>query len=137
VIGLLAAFLPAYTDRIGFWILDGDTLRWLGVFLFAAGGALRLWPVFALGRRFSGFVVIQPYHKRVPGGIYAVVRHPSYLGLLIVTLGWALAFRSAVGVLLTAMTVPPLIARIRPEEALLASELGKAYATPTALAPPV
>ncbi len=56
LIGLLAAYLPAYTDRKEFWILDGDTIRWLGVVLFAAGGALRIWPVFVLGRRFSGLV---------------------------------------------------------------------------------
>jgi protein-S-isoprenylcysteine O-methyltransferase Ste14 len=54
LIGLLAAYLPAYTDRKGFWTLDGDTIRWLGVVLFATGGALRIWPVFVLGRRFSG-----------------------------------------------------------------------------------
>lgn len=54
VIGLLMAYLPAYTDRKDFWTLDGDTIRWLGVVLFAAGGALRIWPVFVLGRRFSG-----------------------------------------------------------------------------------
>src|SRR5262249_2290104 len=51
LIGLLAAYLPAYTDRRGFWIVDGDSIRWLGVGLFAAGGALRIWPVFVLGRR--------------------------------------------------------------------------------------
>jgi protein-S-isoprenylcysteine O-methyltransferase Ste14 len=56
VIGLLSGYLPAYTDRIGFWTLDGDTIRWLGVALFAAGGALRIWPVFVLGHRFSGLV---------------------------------------------------------------------------------
>src|SRR5690349_19838314 len=60
LIGLLAAYLPAYTDRRGFWTLDGDTTRWLGVVLFGAGGALRIWPVFLLGRRFSGLVAIQP-----------------------------------------------------------------------------
>jgi hypothetical protein len=59
-IGLLAAYVPAYTDRKEIWTFDGDTVRWLGVALFAAGGALRLWPVFVLGRRFSGLVVIQP-----------------------------------------------------------------------------
>ena len=93
VIGVLAAFLPAYTDRKGFWILDGDALRWLGVVLFAAGGALRLWPVFVLGRRFSGLVAIQPGHELVTSGVYRVIRHPSYLGLLVNSLGWALAFR--------------------------------------------
>jgi protein-S-isoprenylcysteine O-methyltransferase Ste14 len=56
LIGLLLAYLPAYTDRKDVWTLDGDTVRWLGVVLFAAGGALRLWPVFVLGRRFSGLV---------------------------------------------------------------------------------
>jgi hypothetical protein len=55
-IGLLQAYLPAYADRKEFWTIDGDGVRWLGVVLFAAGGALRLWPVFVLGNRFSGLV---------------------------------------------------------------------------------
>src|SRR5262249_9072590 len=40
VIGLLLAYLPAYTDRTDVWTLDGDAIRWLGVVLFAAGAAL-------------------------------------------------------------------------------------------------
>ena len=28
LIGLLQAYLPAYTDRIDFWRLDGDAVRW-------------------------------------------------------------------------------------------------------------
>ena len=127
VIGLLLAYLPAYTDRKGIWTLDGDAVRWLGVVLFAAGGALRIWPVFVLGHRFSGLVAIQPGHTLVTGGVYGVICHPSYLGLLIGSLGWALAFRSGVGVLLTACLIPPLLARIRAEEALLRTQFGDAY----------
>jgi protein-S-isoprenylcysteine O-methyltransferase Ste14 len=127
VLGLLAAYLPAYTDRREFWTLDGDAVRWLGVVLFAVGGALRIWPVFVLGRRFSGLVAIQPGHTLVTGGVYGVIRHPSYLGLLIGSLGWALAFRSGVGVLLTVLLIPPLLARIRAEEALLRTQFGDAY----------
>jgi protein-S-isoprenylcysteine O-methyltransferase Ste14 len=127
VIGLLAAYVPAYTDRLGLWTLDGDPVRWLGVALFAAGGALRIWPVFVLGRRFSGLVAIQPGHRLVTTGAYRVIRHPSYLGLLGNSLGWALAFRSGVGLLLTALTIPPLVARIRAEERLLHSHFGGAY----------
>jgi protein-S-isoprenylcysteine O-methyltransferase Ste14 len=126
-IGLLAAYLPAWCDRVGFWIIDGDTTRWLGVMLYAAGGALRLWPVFVLGHRFSGLVAIQPGHRLVTDGIYRVIRHPSYLGLLVNALGWALAFRSAVGALLTAFTVVILLGRIRSEEALLHSQFGADY----------
>jgi len=127
LIGLLAGYLPAYTDRMEFWTLDGHTVRWLGVVLFAAGGALRLWPVFVLGRRFSGLVAIQPGHELVMSGVYGVIRHPSYLGLLVNSLGWALAFRSSVGVLLTALLVPPLVARMRAEEALLLAHFGSEY----------
>jgi protein-S-isoprenylcysteine O-methyltransferase Ste14 len=125
LIGLLAAYLPAYTDRKGFWTLDGDTIRWLGVVLFAAGGALRIWPVFVLGRRFSGLVAIQPGHTLVTSGVYGVIRHPSYLGLLINSLGWALAFRSGIGVLLTVLLFPPLLARIHAEETLLSAQFGE------------
>jgi protein-S-isoprenylcysteine O-methyltransferase Ste14 len=127
LIGMLAAYLPAYTDRKDFWTLDGDSVRWLGVVLFAAGGALRIWPVFVLGRRFSGLVAIQPGHTLVTSGVYSVIRHPSYLGLLVNSLGWALAFRSGVGILLTALLIPPLLARIGAEERLLRSQFGAEY----------
>jgi protein-S-isoprenylcysteine O-methyltransferase Ste14 len=127
VIGLLAGYLPAYTDRIGFWTFDGELVRWLSVILFAAGGALRIWPVFVLRNRFSGLVAIQPEHSLVTNGVYGVIRHPSYLGLLVNSLGWALAFRSMIGVLLTAFTIPPLLARIRAEETLLRSQFGGEY----------
>ncbi len=127
VIGLAAAYLPAYTDRKDFWTIDGDAMRWLGVALFAVGGALRIAPVFVLGRRFSGLVAIQPGHTLVTDGIYGVIRHPSYLGLLVNSLGWALAFRSGVGVLLTALLLPPLLARIHAEEKLLRSQFGDEY----------
>jgi protein-S-isoprenylcysteine O-methyltransferase Ste14 len=127
VLGLLDAYLPAYTDRIEFWTLDSDTIRWIGVVLFAAGGALRMWPVFVLGRRFSGLVAIQPGHTLVTGGVYSVIRHPSYLGLFVNSLGWGLAFRSGVGVLLTVLTLVPLLARIRAEERLLRSQFSAEY----------
>ena len=127
LIGLLAGYLPAYTDRIGFWTFDGDAIRWLGVVLFAVGGALRIWPVFVLGYRFSGLVAIQPEHSLVTNGVYGVIRHPSYLGLLVNSLGWALAFRSVIGVLLMACTIPPLLARIHSEETLLRSQFGDEY----------
>jgi protein-S-isoprenylcysteine O-methyltransferase Ste14 len=97
------------------------------VALFLVGGVLRIWPVFVLGRRFSGLVAIQPGHELVTSGIYKVIRNPSYLGLLVNALGWALAFRSVVGVLLTVAMLVPLVARMNSEEALLAARFGAEY----------
>ncbi|MFZ0495360.1 MAG: isoprenylcysteine carboxylmethyltransferase family protein [Methylocella sp.] len=127
LIGVLAGFLPALTDRKEFWTLDGDAVRWLGVVLFAAGGGLRLWPVVVLGHRFSGLVAIQPGHTLVTSGVYGFIRHPSYLGLLVNSLGWVLAFRSGIGLLITALIIPPLLARIRAEERLLRAQFGADY----------
>lgn len=127
VLGLLMGYLPAYADRMDFWTFGGEGVRWLGVVLFAIGGVLRLWPVFVLGRRFSGLVAIQPGHRLVTTGIYRTIRNPSYLGLLINSVGWSLAFRSGVGLLLTLLFLPALIARIRSEEALLRLQFGAEY----------
>src|SRR6266567_4593560 len=107
VIALLMAFFSSYTDRIGFWTLDGDAIRWVGVAVCFVGGLLRIIPVYVLRNRFSGLVAIQPGHRLETHGIYAVIRNPSYLGMLITSLGWVLAFRSGVGVLLVATLLVP------------------------------
>jgi len=127
VVGLAIGYFPAFTDRKEFWTIDGDTIRWIGVALFIIGAVLRMWPVFVLGRRFSGLVAIQPGHTLVTTGIYHRVRNPSYLGLLVNSVGWSLGFRSGVGLLLTALLIPPLIARINSEERLLHSQFGAEY----------
>jgi len=128
VSGFLLAYLPALTDRLDVWTFGGDMVRWIGVVLYVAGGVLRLWPVFVLGKRFSGLVAIQPGHALVTRGVYRVVRHPSYLGLLVSSVGWGLAFNTWVGVALAAALIPPLVARMNAEERLLLSQFGDQYA---------
>ena len=127
IISLLMAFFSAYTDRLDFWTLDGDALRWAGVVICFLGGVLRIIPVYVLKNRFSGLVAIQPGHRLETRGIYSVIRNPSYLGLLITSLGWVLAFRSVVGILLAAMMLVPLVSRIRAEERLLSEHFGSEY----------
>jgi protein-S-isoprenylcysteine O-methyltransferase Ste14 len=127
IVGLLLGYAPALSDRYDLLTIDGDVVRWIGVALFAVGGGLRLAPVFVLGSRFSGLVAIQKDHRLVTDGLFRIIRHPSYLGLIVSTLGWALTFRSVIGVLLAALMIPILIARIRAEEALLLSHFGAEY----------
>ncbi len=127
ILSILSAYLSAYTDRKDIWVLDGDTVRWIGVGLLVPGGIIRLWPVYVLGRRFSGLVAIQPGHRLVTTGIYSMIRNPSYVGLLLSSFAWSLVFRSTVGLILSALMIPPLIARIHAEERLLASQFGDAY----------
>jgi len=125
---LLLFWLVPYLDRRDLWSLDGDLARYPGLALFALGCVLRTWPVFVLGGRFSGLVAIQPGHELVTDGPYRYVRHPSYLGMMLGLAGWALVFRSAVGLAATAFGLVVLAARIEDEEALLASQFGEPYA---------
>ena len=127
VLGIIDAYLPAYTDRIDFLTFGGEGVRWLGFLLYTVGGILRLAPVFVLGRRFSGLVAIQPEHRLVTSGVYGIIRHPSYLGLFVLAFGWGLAFRSGVGVLIAVLMLVVVLARIQAEERLLSESFGAEY----------
>jgi protein-S-isoprenylcysteine O-methyltransferase Ste14 len=127
VLGFASAYFPALTDRLDVLTFGGEGVRWVGVAIYTVGGALRLLPVFVLGRRFSGLVAIQPGHRLVTHGVYGVIRHPSYLGLLTIMVGWSLAFRAGVGLVIAALTLPVVIARIRAEERLLGEAFGAEY----------
>jgi protein-S-isoprenylcysteine O-methyltransferase Ste14 len=125
---LLLTWLMPFMDRRGLWTIDGDAVRYSGVVLLVVGGVLRIWPMFVLGRRFSGLVAIQAGHELATGGPYRHIRHPSYLGMMLGLVGWVLVFRSSVGLVGTTLGLPLLVDRIESEEALLASQFGSAYA---------
>jgi len=114
-------------DRRNILTLGGEGVRWLGLVLYTLGGVLRLAPVFVLGRRFSGLVAIQREHELVTDGLYARIRNPSYLGLLVGSIGLALVFRSLPGVVLSLLFLWPLHARMKAEERLLEQTFGDKY----------
>jgi protein-S-isoprenylcysteine O-methyltransferase Ste14 len=126
-IAILLTFFSAYTDRENFFTIGGDTTRWVGLVVYVIGAVVRLWPVHVLGQRFSGLVAIQQEHKLETHGIYSKIRNPSYLGMLINSAGWALVFRSSVGLALAACLLIPLVARMHAEERLLRQHFGSEY----------
>jgi hypothetical protein len=67
-----------------FWVIVGLTLAWIGMLL-------RLSAVLTLGRLFTTTVVVRQEQAVVTGGPYRFVRHPSYLGVLILLAGFGLA----------------------------------------------
>ena len=128
VLVFLIIWVPPFTDRRDLLTIDADTVRWIGLVLAFLGGMVRLWTVLVLGRRYSMLVAIQEKHDLVTNGPYRWIRHPFYSSMIVATAGWALIFRSGIGVLLTAACVPIFVARIRAEETLLESHFGDAYA---------
>lgn len=120
-------FLP-YADRreIATFRL-GLPLRWVGVLFTSGGYVLVLWSGIALGAMYSKEVTIQEGHQLVTTGIYGVLRHPRYLGVLLLALGMTFLYRSWVGLVLTVALVPILCQRICDEEGVLDREFGAAW----------
>ena len=101
-----------------------------GLVLLVAGTALRWAAIRALWSYFTVNVTILEGQRVVRRGLYGVVRHPSYTGLLLRYLGFGLAFANWLS---AALVFLPLLCatvyRIRVEEAALREHFGEEYAT--------
>ena len=99
-----------------------------GLVLMAAGTALRWAAIRALWRYFTVNVSILEGQRVVRAGLYGVVRHPSYTGLLLRYLGFGLAFANWLS---AALVFLPLLCatvyRIRVEEEALRAHFGEEY----------
>jgi protein-S-isoprenylcysteine O-methyltransferase Ste14 len=63
----------------------------VGILLVVAGAALALAGALTLGRSFTHFPRPRESGRLRQGGIYRLVRHPVYGGVLLLALGWSLA----------------------------------------------
>ena len=125
LVGIAAAFVLAGDPH-----LPGPD--WLpvvvGLALMAIGTALRYWSVLTLGRFFTVTVEVGADHELVDSGPYALLRHPSYTGMLVVYLGIGVALDSWLSVA-AAVVVPTaaVVNRIAHEERMLSEQLGASY----------
>jgi protein-S-isoprenylcysteine O-methyltransferase Ste14 len=99
-----------------------------GALILAAGFALRVWSVRTLGRFFKFRVVVQEGHEVVQSGPYALVRHPSYTGMVLCSAGIGLMLGNWLALALAALpTLIGFTVRLLQEERVLAAELGEPY----------
>ncbi len=97
--------------------------------VLAAALAIRWTAIITLGKSFSANVAIHQSQKVHRTGLYRVVRHPSYLGLLLVFLAIGLHSRNWIGFAVVLLpTTAALLYRIHVEEAALNLALGDEYA---------
>jgi len=100
----------------------------VGLALMVAGLALRIAAGRALGKWWSLRVEIKDGQTLVQTGPYRLVRHPAYLGTLMVCLGIPIAFRSVWAAVVMALGVwPAVFHRVQVEERILREHFGQDY----------
>jgi protein-S-isoprenylcysteine O-methyltransferase len=99
-----------------------------GVVLFVAGLLLRWWAIIALGRFFTVDVTIEKDHELIERGPFRVVRHPSYTGVLLAFVGFALSLGNWDALLVILLPIgAAFIHRMNVEENALSGALGQQY----------
>lgn len=107
---------------------SAEWLAYLAGTLFLIGLALRIHAVVTLGSFFTTSVTVRARHRLVRSGLYAHLRHPGYLGSLLIFTALGLSFHNWLSVaLLLAFIVPAFLNRMRVEERALVEAFGEEY----------
>ncbi len=125
-LGYLLAFSIGATKigRVYYW----DTCFAIGVAMVVIGLIIRIQSMLALKQYFTYSVAQVADHKLIQAGLYQVIRHPGYLGQLMIFIGISIALSNWLSIL--AMTIPIAMGygyRIKVEERFMLEQLGEIY----------
>jgi protein-S-isoprenylcysteine O-methyltransferase Ste14 len=129
--GFLTAFFASPLEWMNLGPVLPRTTAWqiVGVVLFLAGLALVVWARWSLRGSYTAHLTVPCGQSLTDSGPYRIVRHPAYGGLLLMALGVAIGYSSAIGLAAVPIVLfPGLAYRIRVEERLLAAQFGDVYA---------
>jgi protein-S-isoprenylcysteine O-methyltransferase Ste14 len=121
----LAGFISGF--KIGL-LIDNVVLSKIGLAFAICGFVIRWTAILQLGKLFTVDVAISNTHTLKTTGLYQIVRHPSYLGLMLIITGIALCMGNLLS--LAIVVIPVFIAmnyRIVVEEKALTNEFGSQY----------
>ena len=114
-------FSPEFAQRL-------PVSKIVGLVLMIIGFVIAFTGVFTLKRFYSSTLVTRVDHRLITHGIYRFVRHPIYLGVLLICLvALPVYSSSAWGFLILSLLIPIFLGRIRMEERLLTEQFGDEY----------
>jgi protein-S-isoprenylcysteine O-methyltransferase Ste14 len=102
---------------------------WIGLAISLGGIGLRIWATVILGEFYTRTLLVQENQSVVQRGPYRFIRHPGYLGVILMWTGAGLATNNWIVTLVILLTLcMAYLYRIQTEEAMLLERLGKPYA---------
>lgn len=122
--GLLFWLIPSDVFRFHLLGKPGVVVSSLGLLMFVVG-----WCVIALSFKANVFAIpvvkhqTERQHVVVDSGVYSIVRHPMYVGVILFMIGMPLWLESYTGALLAIVPSALLVVRILIEERFLRREL--------------
>lgn len=124
--GYWLSFIIASTTigRIYHW----NTFFVIGSILVLTGLIIRVTSIMKLKQQFTYTVTKIENHELIETGLYKIIRHPGYLGQLIIFLGISVCLSNWLSILL--MIIPVLLGylnRINVEEKFMIEQMGQKY----------
>jgi protein-S-isoprenylcysteine O-methyltransferase Ste14 len=104
-----------------------QALLLVGLGMVLLGVIIRFVAIATLKSNFSGRLRLRDDHTLVKNGIYQWIRHPAYLGAIIIFLGIPVMFCSILGFMVMFLLVPYLLHRIKLEERMMTERFGVEY----------
>ena len=131
ILAVIMLVVVSYFLQVG-WIRGPARtyFQLFGLAVYGTGLVLRYWCSYLLGQYFTRGVTVDRDQDLVSSGPYRSLRHPLYLGLLLLTVGVPLFLGNVAGVVAASILMPMALAnRIAIEERELLETLGERYAT--------
>jgi protein-S-isoprenylcysteine O-methyltransferase len=125
VVAFVAPLLLA-NSGVGRTAIDSP-LAWIGIAIGAAGLVIRIWSMRVLGSSYTRSLRTSEDQTIIDHGPYRFVRHPGYLGSILVWTGSRLAVNWLVAAATLVVLAAVYMYRINAEEQMLDQHFGSAY----------
>jgi protein-S-isoprenylcysteine O-methyltransferase Ste14 len=124
--GYWLSFIAASTKtgRLPHW----NTFFLIGSVIVVIGLIIRVTSILKLKQQFTYTVTNVENHELIETGLYGIIRHPGYLGQLIIFLGTSVCLSNWLSMLLMMISVlAGYLNRISVEEKFMAEQMGQKY----------